>query len=147
LFKNIERFGADYYFKDHLTYHLIGDSAFSLKTWLITPYRGDNLSRAKKHHNYCLSSERVKIEHAFGAYKGRWRRVQYINTYNICKAIEIATVAAVLHNFCIVNKDVWADNLFYENLPLPLLHPNMRHDHRQGILKRDMICETLNNNR
>lgn len=101
--RNIDRFGPNFYFKDDQKYHLVGDSTFALKTWLMSRYKGDNLNRMHRHHNYCLSSEIVKIEHCFGGYKGRWRRVQYINTYNICKAIEIATAACVLHNFCILN--------------------------------------------
>ncbi|CAH1966394.1 unnamed protein product [Acanthoscelides obtectus] len=75
--KNIERHGPNFYFLDTQKYHLIGDSAFALRTWLITPYQGDNVTRKQKFHNYYLSSDRVKIEHCFGAYKGRWRRVQY----------------------------------------------------------------------
>lgn len=88
-------------------FHLIGDSAFTLRTWLMTPFKGDNLTRVQKHHNFCLSQDRVKVEHTFGILKGRWRRIHYINTYSIFKGVEIATAACILHNFCILNEDEW----------------------------------------
>lgn len=88
-------------------YHLIGDSAFGLKAWLMTPYRDVNLTRIQRRHNYSLSSSRVAIEHAFGLLKGRWRRLIFVNTNNISKTIEITTAALVLHNFCIMNVDLW----------------------------------------
>lgn len=142
----MERFGPNYYFKDSEKYHLIGDSAFALRPWLITPYRGDNLTRVQRHHNYCLSSERVVIEHAFGAYKGRWRRVQFVNTYNICKAVEIASAACVLHNFCLLNYDQWEDECCeYENMDTLQDMPERRRENidRAAKLKRDAIAVQL----
>lgn len=80
--------------------HIIGDGAFPLKEWLMTPYRDNrNITQAKKRHNYLLSSDRIVIEHAFGLLKNGWRRLQYIDCKNIFKAIEIANAVCVLHNF------------------------------------------------
>ncbi|CAH1968616.1 unnamed protein product [Acanthoscelides obtectus] len=142
--KNIERHGPNFYFLDTQKYHLIGDSAFALRTWLITPYRGDNVTRKQKFHNYCLSSDRVKIEHCFGAYKGRWRRVQYINTYNICKAVEIATAACVLHNFCILHKDTWSNDFFGIDLDRNINQAELEdRGNIEAKRKRNRIADTL----
>lgn len=144
LFQGIERKGADHIFLDQNRYHLIGDSAFGLKTWLMTPYRDrNNLTRKQKYHNYCLSSDRVVIEQAFGILKGRWRRLQYINTYNICKAIEIATAACILHNFCILQQDLWTDDLYIEER-IPFEDARVEY---RGQLKRNNIANELFNAR
>lgn len=129
-------------FFDDSEYHLVGDSAFGLRSWLMTPYKeNDNLTRLEKHHNYCLSSARVVIEHAFGLLKGRWRRLIYINTYNICKTIEIAIAALVLHNFCILNADLWIEEVHNEEDRfimdgLPVIQ-------QEGRAKRDRIARNL----
>ncbi|CAH1979601.1 unnamed protein product [Acanthoscelides obtectus] len=142
--KNIERHGPNFYFLDTQKYHLIGDSAFALRTWLITPYRGDNVTRKQKFHNYCLSSDRVKIEHCFAAYKGRWRRVQYINTYNICKAVEIATAACDLHNFCILHKDTWSSDFFGIDLDRNINQAELEdRGNIEAKPKRNRIADTL----
>lgn len=39
--------------------------------------------------------------------KGRWTRLKFVNTYSICKAVEIVTSACVLHNFCLRANDSW----------------------------------------
>lgn len=65
------------------------------------PYR-DARTRIQRHHNYVLSADRVCIEHTFGILLGRWKRLQFINTYSVSKAIEIVTAACVLHNYCYV---------------------------------------------
>lgn len=48
LYMNIERHGPDHVFLDQQKYHLIGDSAFGIKTWLMKPYEGKNLTRKQK---------------------------------------------------------------------------------------------------
>lgn len=135
-----------HYFKDLSKYHLIGDSAFALKTWLITPYRGNNLTRIQRHHNYRLSSERVKIEHTFGAYKGRWRRVQFINTYHVYKAIEIATSACVLYNFCLLNGDFWEETFVEPDETPNMGDQNYGRGDMEAKLKRDRIARELIHN-
>lgn len=87
-----------------------------------------------------LSSDRVVIEHAFGLLKGRWRRTQYINTYNLCKSIEIAAASCVLHNFCIRNMDLWDEEATTSNLGL---ENNEEPVQTEGQIKRNQIAEEL----
>ncbi|VEN39227.1 unnamed protein product [Callosobruchus maculatus] len=139
LYQEIEQHGPNSIFLDDQKYHIIGDSAFPLKTWLMTPYKGNNLTVSQKYHNYCLSAERVVVEHTIGTIKGRWRRLQYINTYHICKSIEIATAACVLHNFCLLNNDIWAEQAVHDRWDVN----NGDTEPFAGRIKRDRIKNML----
>lgn len=136
--RNIEQFGKQIYFPDD-NLHIIGDKAFPLSSWLMTPYK-DPRTQIQRNHNNMLNADRVCIEHAFGLLKGRWRRLIFINTYSISKAVEIVTPACVLHNFCYLNADLWEEYLendeFYDCR-------NPRLDMNFGVIKRDRIAENL----
>lgn len=94
---------------------LIGDCAFKLETWLITPFRenqlqanaGDGHTEAEKRvFNKKLSGARVVIEHTFGLLKGRFRRLTNLETKTVRKAIDITCAACVLHNMCMAGDDI-----------------------------------------
>ena len=56
---------------------LIGDSAYPIQQWLMTPHKNyGNMTPNKKRFNKRLSSARVAIERAFGQLKGRFRRLR-----------------------------------------------------------------------
>ncbi|KAJ3641416.1 hypothetical protein Zmor_027925 [Zophobas morio] len=140
LVRHIETYGKHIYFPNEED-HLIGDSAFPLRTWLMTPFsRRNNLTRRERHHNWCSSSDRVCIEHTFGILKGRWARLQYINTYSVRKAIEIATVACILHNFCYLNGDEWPAEEVEIRPEEDHVEENDREAFRRGEHKRNDIA-------
>lgn len=57
-------------------WHILGDSAYPLKKWLLTPYRDyGQLTPAQRNFNYKFCSTRVKIENAFGLLKSKWRQL------------------------------------------------------------------------
>lgn len=124
-------------------YHL-GDSAYPLKNWLITPFKdyGD-LTRRKKNFNYCLSKTRCCIENAFGLLKGRWRRLLYIDVNAIQFASDIVMACCILHNFCLLNSDNPID-AFYDSQEEPLNICNEReHNAASASLKRQRIVDIL----
>ena len=49
-----------------LSYCFVGDEAFPLKTWLLRPYPGRELTDRRRIYNYRLSRARRTIENAFG---------------------------------------------------------------------------------
>ncbi|XP_037807843.1 putative nuclease HARBI1 [Lucilia sericata] len=54
-------------------YHLLGDSAYPIREFLMTPFRDyGNLSESEKKYNLKFCRTRVKIENAFGVLKGRF---------------------------------------------------------------------------
>lgn len=85
--------------------HLLEDSAYPLRTYLLTPYRDNGfLSPTQKKYNYYHSSTRVCIEQAFGILKGKFRILKFLHIYNIQEGKRIVNACIVLHNFIINNE-------------------------------------------
>ena len=140
LYKQLERNCIKSF--DPQRYHLIGDSAFPSKSWLLPPYKKTlaGLSRARKKFNFKLSSTRMVVENAFGDLKNRFRRTQNINS-TIKKAINIVTTCCVLHNICITNGDLNVEpniaNLnCHVNPPRCGVNVNVTGAHKREIIKR-----------
>ncbi|XP_037826502.1 putative nuclease HARBI1 [Lucilia sericata] len=54
-------------------YHLLGDSAYPLREYLLTPFHDyGNLSDSEKNYNLKFCQSRVKIQNAFGVLKSRF---------------------------------------------------------------------------
>lgn len=84
--------------------HLIGDSAYGLSSWLMVPVKDyGNLNEKKKRFNYIHSSTRMCIERAFGALKGRFRRLKYVDMLEIEKIVNITLSCCALHQLCLSN--------------------------------------------
>ncbi|KAJ8913572.1 hypothetical protein NQ315_013977 [Exocentrus adspersus] len=141
LYKDIQQNGEAKFLGEE--YHLIGDSAYILLSWLMKPYdEARRFCRKERRHNFILSQTRVAIEHAFSLLKERWRILKYINVNSIERAVIIITVCCILHNFCIINEDLFEteqDNTHFQN------NENYYEEDRQtaGKRKRDIIRDLL----
>ncbi|XP_068168749.1 uncharacterized protein [Antennarius striatus] len=81
--------------------HLIGDSSFPLKPWLMKGYSQEvQLSPEQRRFTYTLSSARSVVDTAFARLKGRWRCLLKKNDLDISMMPRIVTVCCVLHNIC-----------------------------------------------
>ena len=88
-------------------YHLVGDAAYPIKSYLLKPFRETgNLTQPQRTFNHRLSCVRVVSERAIGRWKGRFKRLKYLDCRSPVKAHLIITATAVLHNFCILRSDV-----------------------------------------
>lgn len=85
---------------------LVGDSAYPLTSWLLTPFRQTpTLTEEHTAFNKSLSQARVTIEQAFGILKGRWRILLKPLEEGVENAIYTTTACCVLHNICIIAGD------------------------------------------
>ncbi|VDH94392.1 ammonium transporter Rh [Mytilus galloprovincialis] len=86
--------------------HLIGDAAYALSQWVMTPFKDfGNLSAEQKRYNYIHSSSRMCIERAFGALKGRFRRLRYIDMKDMPEVVKFVLSCCTLHEVCLANFD------------------------------------------
>ncbi|XP_031350018.1 protein ANTAGONIST OF LIKE HETEROCHROMATIN PROTEIN 1-like isoform X2 [Photinus pyralis] len=122
-------------------YHLVGDSAYPLRSWLITPYRNTGIMPLQRKHNYAHSVTRVVIENTFGMLKGRWRILNFVNVYTIEKAIDIITACCILHNFCLLTCDIYEVDVTSSEHDSCDTYIGRRD--REGARKRDLISQTL----
>ena len=85
---------------------VVGGGAYTLRKWLITPYRDNgHLNRQQKKFNKAFSSTRQCVERANAHLKGRFRRLQkvyYCDVKDICKLV---MSCCILHNLCIICDD------------------------------------------
>ena len=86
---------------------LLGDGAYPVKAWLMKPFpRIGNLTRSQRKYNRELSKLRVKVEHAFGHLKGRWRCLRKGELYESIEIIPYTVIACcILHNICVEMND------------------------------------------
>ena len=71
---------------------IIGDSAYPLKSWLVTPFR-----------------DRQCVERSIGMLKGRFRRLREVSMHDPADICTLIISACILHNVCIKAGDVADD--------------------------------------
>lgn len=125
--------------------HIIGDAAYPLRTWLITPYRDNgHLTGQQKHFNTCLSTTRVTVERAFGMLKGRFGRLQTVDTKKVKTTIDLIVVCCVLHNICILNEDEVLETFIEDGVQVPQqVQAHRDINEAEGSRKRDRIAQNL----
>lgn len=93
-------------------YHILGDPAFPLSTFLLRRYPGDDAQRAidradddysqPRLFNVVQSAQRIRVEHLFAALKGRFRALRIgVNVNNFRNMASHVCAAVAVHNFCI----------------------------------------------
>jgi len=82
-------------------YYFIGDSAYALKSFLLTPYDNAMHGTAEDNYNFFHSSSRISVECAFGEIDLRWGILWKELEYSLEMNIAIIDVCMRLHN-CIV---------------------------------------------
>lgn len=124
--------------------HILGDGAYPIKKWLLTPYRDTgNLNAEQRRFNYVHSSTRTVIERAFGILKGRFKKLQFIEVKKIQSACDVITACCVLQNFCIMFGDTGEDFIDdAQNQELNACNNQPLND-VDGLSKRDRIARSL----
>ena len=125
-------------------YHLLADAAYPGRSYLLMPFVNlGNLTPRQKNYNKKQAGIRVDVERAFGRLKGRFKRLQYVDTKEPSTAKWIVCAALAMHNFGIFKNDLWdiedapVSDPDHENLPEVLEVDG------QGELKRLTIMNML----
>lgn len=109
--------------------YIVGDAAFPLLPWLLTPYRGRGLSDFQSDFNKRLAATRMVAQRALARLKEMWRIIQGIMWKPDKNRLpRIILVCCILHNIVIDMEDEMQDEL-------PLSH---HHDSDY----RQQICES-----
>lgn len=87
--------------------YILGDSAYPLLPWLMTPFRDNEGSFPpwKRNFNKQHSQQRVAIENTFGLLKQRFRRLYLVDAKSVAQCCYIVMAACVLHNLCNDERD------------------------------------------
>lgn len=92
------------------THHLIGDCAYPLNRFLMVPFKDNgHLSNKQITYNTRLSSIRSTIERTFGLLKGKFRKLKYLEMYNMDLINYAIASACILHNFILIKEDDYDD--------------------------------------
>jgi len=121
-------------------HHILGDSAYPLRNWLLTPFKNfGNLTPQQLRFNKRLSSVRQSVERAFGHLKGRFRRLREIPLHSIRDICQLIYAACILHNFCILHdEDVEEYITVDDDLDLNNCQNIFQNGHN-GIVRRQWI--------
>ena len=77
--------------------HILGDSGYMLRPYLLTPYR-QPISTPQSNYNYAHKRTRVIIEQTFGRWKRRFHCLHGELRMSPDKVCSIIVACAVLHN-------------------------------------------------
>lgn len=143
----------------HGRYHLLGDAAYPLREYLLTPYKDyGNLSRKDRNYNLRHSQTRVKIENSFSNLKGRFRQLTRLDFFHVERMCKFVLACCTLHNICIDQNDIYDDE---EDNDDPIIPDPARNIHmetttpgisqssrnaalrRLGEIKRSAIADSL----
>nr|CAH7745550.1 unnamed protein product [Callosobruchus chinensis] len=78
---------------------IVGDAAFPLKSYLLKPYPGSQLSTSEKIFNYRLSRARRIVENAFGILVSRFRVFENAIPTSLNTVDAIVCASCALHNW------------------------------------------------
>jgi len=97
-----------------MNHFFVGDDAFPLKSYLMKPFPGKNLSYEQMIFNYRLSRARRVVENAFGILAAKFR------IFHTCINTKIETVdyiilaSCIIHNFLLSEQGILHGSVDYE---------------------------------
>lgn len=90
--------------------HLIGDSAYPLKTNLMVPFKDNgHLTEVQINFNKVLSKTRGTIENSFTLLKGRFRQLKLMELSRPDLIPLMIMSTCILHNICLKVDDIPPD--------------------------------------
>lgn len=85
---------------------ILGDSAYPLREWLMTPFRGDP-EGPRGRYNRAHMKTRNSVERSFGVLKQRFTALKSgLRVRDMVFTSKLVVAAVILHNLCIMHGDV-----------------------------------------
>nr|XP_032812966.1 putative nuclease HARBI1 [Petromyzon marinus] len=130
-----------------LQYHMVADSAYYLKSWLMTPYRETGmLSDREQKFNFVQMSTTSVIERAFAMLKGRFCRLKYLDMSDMNGMVDVIMTACVFHNICLLHEtelDDFADESSSKDVAIHYPTEDIAFQDDAGERKREEIANLL----
>ncbi|CAH1432417.1 unnamed protein product [Lactuca virosa] len=121
--------------KTQLQEYIVGDSAFPLLPWLITPYQGRDLPETKSEFNKRHFATRLVAQRALARLKDMWKMIQGVMWRpDKHRLPRVVLVCCILHNIVIDMEDDVLDEMTL----------NVTRQHDLGY--RPEVCEVADNN-
>lgn len=91
----------------HQNSHILGDAAYEIHQYLLTPFRDNgHLTEKQKTYNYRHSVARVAVKRCIGLLKGRMRSLlDRLPMQRIDLMAEYIIACCVIHNICTFRRD------------------------------------------
>uniref|UniRef100_A0A672ZJ56 DDE Tnp4 domain-containing protein n=2 Tax=Sphaeramia orbicularis TaxID=375764 RepID=A0A672ZJ56_9TELE len=128
--------------------HLIGDTSFPLKPWLIKAYSQEHqLSSEQQHFTYTLNSARSVVDTAFMRLKGRWRCLLKKNDIDVSMMPRVVAACCILHNICEIQKDCFLPEWNIEmTSPGNFVQPDTAQYDGDAYCSAEVIRDTITHN-
>lgn len=98
-------------------YHILGDGAYEIREWLLTPYRNcGNSPLAKKSYIDHFYTARVVTENSFSMLKNRFRQLMCVEMLEVDRMSKFIISCCVLHNICIECDDEQCNDIAAQNV-------------------------------
>ena len=97
---------------------MVGAETLPLRPWLMTPYRASRLppnDTRKHYYNSKLLQTAEMGKRAVGVLRARFRRLSFVDTKSVKKAVMLTCASCVLHNMCLTLEDRWGEELVEED--------------------------------
>lgn len=88
-------------------FHLIGNSYYQSKTYLLTPYGNDDLKPSQLRFNNLLQSKLVVFDETIAMLKDRFQRLFFLDLLVLDDVKNVILTACCIHNLCVEENDVF----------------------------------------
>ena len=126
------------------SFHLLGDSAYPLEPFVMTPYKDNgHLTADEKKYNAVHSSSRSCVERCIGLLKGKFRRLKSFDAKDDLLMCKLIVSTAVVHNVILSREGIESEDIYVEAVDSANDTVTRCSQSGHASAKRDTICHQL----